>query len=162
MRKFNHFNTKTMRISKFIYSLGGADYNVIQHCTQYTKMRYLILGWTVILCTGLAIISAWIICRLFTPNYSICSPVALLWTTAIFSFDFFLIRLVKISVFTKYIFILLGICKSLITTVALLFSLNEKIIDSNHYSVFLAISFFVFISYIELQYKVMLIKSKTK
>lgn len=75
-----------------IYKLGGADYNVIQHCTEDTKKQYRNLGWSVLLCTLIAFISGVDITLQYTETTWIVILGAVLYATLIFSFDYFLVN----------------------------------------------------------------------
>lgn len=76
---------------KILYNLGGADYNVIKHCTEKTKKQYRNLGWSVILCTIVAFISGADITHQYTETTWIVVAGAFLYATLIFSFDYFLV-----------------------------------------------------------------------
>lgn len=120
-----------MRYSKFIYRLGGADYEVIQHNSSNIKTQYKNLAFSLLLSTVFAFIGGWDICHQFTTNKIFCFGVATLWATAVFSFDYFLINSGKVSAFSKYIRIPVGISNVLITITALFVLANQSTIDSN-------------------------------
>ena len=88
-------------LKAIIYNLGGADYNVIQHCTEDTKKQYRNLGWSVILCTLIALISGADFTHQYTSSVPITVAGALLFGTLVFSFDYFLINSNSTSTFFK-------------------------------------------------------------
>ena len=115
---------------KFIYSLGGADSKVIQHCTADTKKQYRNLGWSVILCTAIATISG----ADFTHQYTLSIPItiagALLFGTLIFSFDYFLINSNSTNTFFKLLRIPVAVANVVLGTLALMVMLCQSKIDN--------------------------------
>ena len=80
-------------MKRIIYSLGGADYNVIQQLqTDDSKKPYRNLGWSIIQCTGIAFISGADITHQYTQSVPIIIAGAILYATIIFSFDYFLVN----------------------------------------------------------------------
>lgn len=115
---------------KFIYSLGGADYNVIQHSTNDTKKQYRNLGWSVILCTLIALISGADFTHQYTNSVPITVAGALLFGTLVFSFDYFLINSNSTSTFFKLLRIPVAIANVLLGTLALMVMLTQSKIDN--------------------------------
>lgn len=115
---------------KFIYSLGGADYNVIQHSTNDTKKQYRNLGWSVILCTLIALISGADFTHQYTSSVPITVAGALLFGTLVFSFDYFLINSNSTSTFFKLLRIPVAIANVLLGTLALMVMLTQSKIDN--------------------------------
>lgn len=114
----------------FIYSLGGADYNVIQHSTNDTKKQYRNLGWSVILCTLIALISGADFTHQYTSSVPITVAGALLFGTLVFSFDYFLINSNSTSTFFKLLRIPVAIANVLLGTLALMVMLTQSKIDN--------------------------------
>lgn len=119
-----------MSILKFIYSLGGADYNVIQHSTNDTKKQYRNLGWSVILCTLIALISGADFTHQYTSSVPITVAGALLFGTLVFSFDYFLINSNSTSTFFKLLRIPVAVANVLLGTLALMVMLTQSKIDN--------------------------------
>jgi transcription initiation factor TFIIIB Brf1 subunit/transcription initiation factor TFIIB len=115
---------------KFIYSLGGADYNVIQHSTNDTKKQYRNLGWSVILCTLIALISGADFTHQYTSSVPITIAGALLFGTLVFSFDYFLINSNSTSTFFKLLRIPVAVANVLLGTLALMVMLTQSKIDN--------------------------------
>lgn len=115
---------------KFIYSLGGADYNVIQHSTNDTKKQYRNLGWSVILCTLIALISGADFTHQYTSSVPITVAGALLFGTLVFSFDYFLINSNSTSTFFKLLRIPVAVANVLLGTLALMVMLTQSKIDN--------------------------------
>ena len=118
------------KFRKFIYSLGGADYNVIQHSTNDTKKQYRNLGWSVILCTLIALISGADFTHQYTSSVPITVAGALLFGTLVFSFDYFLINSNSTSTFFKLLRIPVAIANVLLGTLALMVMLTQSKIDN--------------------------------
>jgi transcription initiation factor TFIIIB Brf1 subunit/transcription initiation factor TFIIB len=118
------------KFRKFIYSLGGADYNVIQHSTNDTKKQYRNLGWSVILCTLIALISGADFTHQYTSSVPITIAGALLFGTLVFSFDYFLINSNSTSTFFKLLRIPVAVANVLLGTLALMVMLTQSKIDN--------------------------------
>lgn len=118
-----HFKT-------FIYSLGGADYNVIQLSTDDTKKQYSNLGWSVVLCTLIALISGADFTHQYTSSVPITVAGALLFGTLVFSFDYFLINSNSTNNFFKLLRIPVAIANVLLGTLALMVMLTQSKIDN--------------------------------
>lgn len=114
----------------FIYSLGGADYNVIQHSTYDTKKQYRNLGWSVILCTLIALISGADFTHQYTSSVPITVAGALLFGTLVFSFDYFLINSNSTSTFFKLLRVPVGVSNVLLGTLALMVMLTQSKIEN--------------------------------
>lgn len=114
----------------FIYSLGGADSQVIQHCTADTQKQYRNLGWSVILCTGIAIISGADFTHQYTPSIPITVAGALLFGTLVFSFDYFLINSNSTNTFFKLLRIPVAVANVVLGTLALMVMLCQSKIDN--------------------------------
>jgi transcription initiation factor TFIIIB Brf1 subunit/transcription initiation factor TFIIB len=117
-------------LKAFIYNLGGADYNVIQHCTEDTKKQYRNLGWSVILCTLIALISGADFTHQYTSSVPITVAGALLFGTLVFSFDYFLINSNSTSTFFKLLRIPVAVANVLLGTLALMVMLTQSKIDN--------------------------------
>lgn len=117
-------------LSKLTYSLGGADSQVIQHCTADTKKQYRNLGWSVILCTGIAIISGADFTHQYTPSIPITIAAALLFGTLVFSFDYFLINSNSTNTFFKLLRIPVAVANVVLGTLALMVMLCQSKIDN--------------------------------
>jgi len=115
---------------KFIYSLGGADYNVVQHSTNDTKKQYRNLGWSVILCTVIALISGADFTHQYTSSVPITVAGALLFGILVFSFDYFLINSNSTNTFFKLLRIPVAIANVLLGTLALMVMLTQSKIDN--------------------------------
>lgn len=118
------------KFRKFIYSLGGADYNIIQHSTNDTKKQYSNLGWSVILCTLIALISGADFTHQYTSSIPITIAGALLFGTLVFSFDYFLINSKSSSTFFKLLRIPVALANVLLGTLALMIMLCQSKIDN--------------------------------
>ena len=117
-------------LKAIIYNLGGADYNVIQHCTEDTKKQYRNLGWSVILCTLIALISGADFTHQYTSSVPITVAGALLFGTLVFSFDYFLINSNSTSTFFKLLRIPVAVANVLLGTLALMVMLTQSKIDN--------------------------------
>ncbi len=117
-------------LKAIIYNLGGADYNVIQHCTEDTKKQYRNLGWSVILCTLIALISGADFTHQYTSSVPITIAGALLFGTLVFSFDYFLINSNSTSTFFKLLRIPVAVANVLLGTLALMVMLTQSKIDN--------------------------------
>ncbi len=117
--------------NKTIYRFGGATYDVIRHCTPDTRTKYTNLAYSLILSTILAAIGGYDIAHQFTTEIAFCVIVAILWGTAVFSFDYFLINGGAVSGFFKYIRVPVGLANVSITLIALFVLLNQSTIDTS-------------------------------
>ena len=120
-----------MKYSKFIFRLGGATHNVIKHCSSDTKTKYSNLAYSLFLSTALAAIGGYDIARQFNSSVPFCLAMGILWGTAVFSFDYFLINGGMVKGIFKYIRIPVGLANVFITITALFVLLNQSTIDTS-------------------------------
>lgn len=114
----------------FIYSLGGADYNVIQQCTANTKKQYRNLGWSVILCIFVAFISGADFTHQYTSSIPLTVAGGLLFAIFVFSFDYFLINSNSTNTFFKLLRVPVAIANVVLGTLALMVLLCQSKIDN--------------------------------
>ncbi len=119
-----------MSISKFIYTTGGAQPNVIQHCNEDTQKQYKNLGWSVVLCTGIAGISGADITHQYTPSITITVLGAVFFALLTFSFDYFINTSNSNKIAPKLLRIPVALANVCIGTAALMVMLNQTKIDS--------------------------------
>ena len=120
-----------MKYFKFIFRLGGATYEVVRHCSPDTRTKYSNLGYSLILSSVLAVIGGYDIAHQFTTLMAFCIAVGILWGTAVFSFDYFLINGGAVNGIFKYIRIPVGLANVFITITALFVLLNQSTIDTS-------------------------------
>jgi len=118
-------------LMKIIYRLGGATYDVIRYCSPDTKAKYINLAYSLLLSTVLAAIGGYDIAQQFTKEMAICIIVSILWGTAVFSFDYFLINGGTAGKFFQYIRVPVGMANVTITIIALFVLLNQSTIDTS-------------------------------
>lgn len=118
-------------LMKIIYRLGGATYDVIRYCSPDTKVKYTNLAYSLLLSTVLAAIGGYDIAQQFTKVIAFCIIVSILWGTAVFSFDYFLINGGAVGKFFKYIRVPVGMANVSITIIALFVLLNQSTIDTS-------------------------------
>ncbi|MDP2089486.1 MAG: transglutaminase domain-containing protein [Flavobacteriaceae bacterium] len=112
------------------YRLAGVDYKIIQNCNSDTKTKYLNLSFSILLTTLFAFIGGVDIALQFDLHILASIVVGLLWATAVFSFDYFLINGGHVSSFFKWVRVPVGFANIFITITALLILLNKATINS--------------------------------
>lgn len=113
-----------------IYRLGGADYQVIQHCNKTTQWQYLLLALALLQLFTAGFIGGFDAGHQFTKNPIICTIIGVIWALNLFLIDFIIINSSKVTRLNKGVRIVVAAASVLITLTALFVLMNEGTIDT--------------------------------